>query len=118
MAYKHIEDYTLNYDEDEENTVLDEISALLDAVEEDEMYPECPRCKGDRQIEVIVRVAGPYDWDTEHVNCPTCGGTGEAGVRAAAAYLDDLAARCNFTDEQQVAYDLARRQIMEKSDED
>ena len=53
-----------------------------------ELYVECPRCESTRQIEVIIRMNGTFFAPkTEMVNCPCCGGMGEACREAAEKWL-------------------------------
>lgn len=75
-------------------------AATIEGLEAGELYPQCPRCKGDRQI--YVYTVPPTDFsrgEGEYISCPCCHGTGEADADNARAFIRDWQEREELYDE-------------------
>jgi DnaJ-class molecular chaperone len=84
--------------DDEAELRMDDLRALDEAHAKGVLYPPCPRCRGDYQIEVVIQIDGEQI-ETEYITCPTCSGTGEAEMEKAERWVLDRLDEYEVSDE-------------------
>lgn len=81
-------DMTFNVVENEIELRMEQLRQLDAEYASGNLYPPCPRCDGDRTIEVITRLNGEYfPPRIETLSCPLCSATGEAEAERAEEWL-------------------------------
>jgi rubrerythrin len=86
--------------ENEEEVMMQKLRDLDEAYQGGNSYPECPRCEGDRMVEAIVKMNGPYFTpEIESFSCPLCSGTGEADAERAEEWLLNIIEEHELSDE-------------------
>jgi rubrerythrin len=100
MHYDTME--TFGQIENEEQVMMEKLRALDEAYQGGNSYPECPRCEGERMVEVIVKLNGSFaSPTTESFNCPLCSATGEADAERAEEWLLNIIEEHELSDEDQ-----------------
>ncbi len=87
---------------------LQRLRDLIEAHENDRMYPTCPRCEGERQINVITSIEGGRRV-YEYMSCPLCGGTGSQSPETSFEWLSNILEAEYLDDEEEAEVEAARK---------
>jgi hypothetical protein len=102
----------MSYSE-EVNDLFDSLKAFDAEIKNGNLYPQCPRCNGDRTVSAMTRYGhGFYRNTYEEFACPVCSGMGESCQSSGSEWLLRKLEDYELDDEQ-LAYLRDRKNIVQ-----